>query len=76
MSRRVPRPGLSAAQLTILWQSVSLLLDYPDEALVARLDMLRAASDRVPVTVGDSLRAFVAHVESTPSTPAAAATSS
>ncbi len=66
MSRRVPRPGLSAEQLTIVWQSVSLLLDYPDEDLVARLEMLRAASGRVPVDIGDSLRAFVAHVESTP----------
>ncbi len=66
MSRRVPRPGLSAEQLTIVWQSVSLLLDYPDEELVARLDMLRAASDRVPSAIGGSLRAFVAHVEATP----------
>ena len=31
MSGRRPKPALPPEQLTIVWQSVSLLLDYPDE---------------------------------------------
>ena len=37
MSRRRPQPTLPPDQLAIVWQSLSLLLDYPDEHLVARL---------------------------------------
>ena len=44
MSARRPKPALPAAQLTIVWQSVSLLLDYPDEELLARVDLLRSAA--------------------------------
>jgi nitrate reductase delta subunit len=63
MSRR---PALLPEQLTIAWQSVSLLLDYPDEEMVDRLDLVRAASHRLPPRIGDPIRAFAVHVESTP----------
>jgi nitrate reductase delta subunit len=63
MSRR---PALPREQLTIAWQSASLLLDYPDEELIDRLDLLRSASHRLPPRVGDPIRAFVAHVATTP----------
>ena len=53
-------------ELTIVWQSVSLLLDYPDEILLARVDLLRSASQRLAPTVGGSIRAFLDHLESTP----------
>jgi len=66
MSSRRPRPTLPPDQLTIVWQSVSLLLDYPDEALLARADLLRSAADRLPPALGGSLRAFLDHLESTP----------
>ncbi|WP_344850758.1 nitrate reductase molybdenum cofactor assembly chaperone, partial [Kribbella ginsengisoli] len=65
MSRR-PKPVLPPDQLTIVWQSVSLLLDYPDEELLARADLLRSASQSLPTAIGDSLRAFLDHFEATP----------
>ncbi len=45
MSRR---PALLPEQLTIAWQSVSLLLDYPDEELFDQLELIRSASHRLP----------------------------
>lgn len=66
MSSRRPKPTLPPDQLTIVWQSVSLLLDYPDEILLARTDLLRSASQRLTPAVGGSLRAFLDHLESTP----------
>ncbi len=62
MSRR-PKAGLAPHQLTIAWQSVSLLLDYPDAEMLARLDVIRAASQRLPVAVGDPIRGFADHLE-------------
>ncbi len=66
MSSRRGKPALPADRLTIAWQSVSLLLDYPDELLLARLDLLRAASYDLPEAIGGSLRSFMEHLESTP----------
>jgi nitrate reductase delta subunit len=63
---RRPRPTLPATQLTIVWQSVSLLLDYPDEALQARAELIRSASEAVSTAIGDSIRRFLDHLESTP----------
>ncbi|WP_244929646.1 nitrate reductase molybdenum cofactor assembly chaperone [Nocardioides sp. W7] len=62
MSRR-PKAGLAPHQLTIAWQSVSLLLDYPGPEMLARLDVIRAASHRLPVAIGDSIRGFADHLE-------------
>ncbi|TDU83823.1 respiratory nitrate reductase chaperone NarJ [Kribbella voronezhensis] len=66
MTGRRPKPVLPPGQLTIAWQSVSLLLDYPDEDLLARTDLLRSASRELPTTVGDSVRSFLDHLEATP----------
>jgi nitrate reductase delta subunit len=66
MSSRRPAPALPPHQLTIVWQSVSLLLDYPDEDLLAQANLLRSASQRLPSSIGDSLRAFLDHLEATP----------
>jgi len=63
---RRPRPALPPAQLTIAWQSVSLLLDYPDQSLLDRVGLLREASRGLPAGIGDSVRAFLDHLESTP----------
>ncbi|WP_134741668.1 nitrate reductase molybdenum cofactor assembly chaperone [Nocardioides sp. 503] len=62
MSRR-SRGALAPDQLTIAWQSVSLLLDYPDETMLGRLEVVRAASQRLPQPVGDSIRGFADHLE-------------
>jgi nitrate reductase delta subunit len=66
MSRRRPKPALPPEQLTVVWQSVSLLLDYPDENLVARAELIRSASRTLPATIGGSIRSFLDHLESTP----------
>jgi len=47
---------LRAHELTIAWQSASLLLDYPDDALLARLDLIRSALPELPSGLADSLR--------------------
>ncbi|MCM4084664.1 nitrate reductase molybdenum cofactor assembly chaperone [Paractinoplanes hotanensis] len=65
MSRR-PNAGLARHELTIVWQSVSLLLDYPDSEMLARLDVIRGASQHLPVAIGDSIRGFADHLERTP----------
>ncbi len=65
MNRR-PKGGLAPQELTIVWQSVSLLLDYPDAELLARLDLIRGSTQRLPVAVGDSIRGFADHLERTP----------
>lgn len=66
MSRKPARPPLPPEQLTIAWQSASLLLGYPDDGLLERLDLIRSASHRLPPAVGEPIREFVVHLESTP----------
>jgi nitrate reductase delta subunit len=66
VSGRRPGPALPPEQLTIAWQSISLLLDYPDESLLERTGVLREASHGLPPGIGDSVRAFLDHLESTP----------
>ena len=53
---------LTTEQLTVAWQSASLLLDYPDQALLDRLDLVRRASHELPGAVGEPLRATVARL--------------
>jgi len=59
------RAGLSREQRLIAWQSASLLLDYPDEELLARLDLIRDATYQLPAEVGDPLREAVAQLAAT-----------
>jgi nitrate reductase molybdenum cofactor assembly chaperone NarJ/NarW len=66
VSDRRPKPTLPPDQLTIVWQSVSLLLDYPDEELLKRAELIRSASQALPSAAGDSIRAFLRHLEATP----------
>ena len=66
MSRRVATSNLPAEQVLIAWQSASLLLGYPDEALLARLELLRSATQRLPATVGEPLRRVVDALGATP----------
>jgi nitrate reductase delta subunit len=54
------------AQLTVAWQSVSLLLDYPDDGMLERVELIRSASHGLPAAVGNPIRTFLAHLESTP----------
>jgi nitrate reductase delta subunit len=66
VSGRRTRSGLPPAQLTIVWQSASLLLDYPDEVLLSRAELIRSASRELPTVIGDAIRGFLDHLESTP----------
>jgi nitrate reductase molybdenum cofactor assembly chaperone NarJ/NarW len=66
MSRGSRRQALAAEQLLIAWQSASLLLGYPDEELLERLDLLREASDRLPPAVREPLRRVAGHLAETP----------
>ncbi|MFA6300447.1 MAG: nitrate reductase molybdenum cofactor assembly chaperone [Nocardioides sp.] len=56
------------AQLTVAWQAASLLLGYPDEELLGRLDLVRQASHELPDRVGEPLRACVDLLQATPLT--------
>jgi nitrate reductase molybdenum cofactor assembly chaperone NarJ/NarW len=66
VSSRRPRPALPPDQLTVVWQSVSLLLDYPDEQTLARTGLVRSAAMTLPTAIGDFLRSFLDHLQSTP----------
>ncbi|AXT85036.1 nitrate reductase molybdenum cofactor assembly chaperone [Aeromicrobium sp. A1-2] len=66
MSGRRARTALSPGQLSAVWQSVSLLLDYPDERVLGHADLVRSASCELPAAIGDSIRDFLVHLESTP----------
>ena len=57
---------LTGAQLTVAWQSASLLLGYPDDELLERLDLIRRASRELPDRVGRPLRTCVAQLEGAP----------
>jgi nitrate reductase gamma subunit len=59
---------MSAEHLSIAWQSASLMLGYPDEALLAQLETVHRATHALPDDVGGPLRSTVLHLERTPLT--------
>jgi nitrate reductase delta subunit len=63
---RGSRPALAPDQLTIVWQSVSLLLDYPDQEVLAHTELVRSACLGLPPAVGDPIRGFLDTLDSTP----------
>lgn len=63
---RHPGPRLDDRQLATSWQVLSLLLDYPDEDLLARTAVLRRAADSLPPAVREPVCRFVTFLESTP----------
>lgn len=65
VSRSRRQKPLSDQQLILAWQSASLLLGYPDEELVARAGMIRAAAARLPTAVSDPMSVFLDHLEGT-----------
>ena len=67
LGRRHDRP-LADAELTMAWQSASLLLGYPDAELSAHLDLVRRASRQLPEPVGGPLRACAARLTEAPLT--------
>jgi len=66
MRRARPKPTFSEHELTMVWQTASLLLDYPDQALLEKVPMVRAAAQRVPAPVRASIETFIGHLDRTP----------
>ncbi|MHB1064964.1 MAG: nitrate reductase molybdenum cofactor assembly chaperone [Georgenia sp.] len=62
MTPRVPTLKYSEDVLARTWQSASMLLEYPDEELLARMDLLTEVADSLPVTLGAGLRATIDHL--------------
>ncbi|VXA93284.1 nitrate reductase molybdenum cofactor assembly chaperone [Aeromicrobium sp. 9AM] len=66
MSARRAKATMPATQLTIAWQSVSLLLDYPDDQMLGRAGLIRDATQQLSPVIAESIRDFLDHLESTP----------
>ncbi|MEW2359589.1 nitrate reductase molybdenum cofactor assembly chaperone [Spirillospora sp. NPDC029432] len=65
---RRPRKGtaLDDAALATAWQAASLLLGYPDAALLDRRPLLRRAVAALPPPVAGPLGRFLDHLDATP----------
>jgi nitrate reductase delta subunit len=66
VSGRRPAPSLSPGQLTAVWQSASLLLDYPGDETLSLVELVRTASQTLPRSIATSLGSFLDHLDSTP----------
>lgn len=65
MSRH-PDPAYDAATVSVVFQSASLLLGYPDDRLLGELPMLGQAAARLPENLGGPLRRTVDALAATP----------
>jgi nitrate reductase molybdenum cofactor assembly chaperone NarJ/NarW len=63
---RRSRPSASVAELATARQVASLLLGYPDDLLLERLPLLRAAAAPLPASLAGPLGRFLDHLETTP----------
>lgn len=66
MAPRVPNLKYPEDVLARAWQSASMLLQYPDEELLARMDFLTEVADSLPVRLGAGLRATIDHLQRQP----------
>lgn len=58
--------GLTEEQLSLAYQSASLLLGYPDQELLDRFALIHRAAAELPASVGDPLRASLAAFSGVP----------
>jgi len=65
-TRTLAKPARSTQTLAVAWQTASLLLDYPDHALLAKIPLLRAAARSLPEDLGASLTLFLEELERMP----------
>ncbi|AYF78073.1 nitrate reductase molybdenum cofactor assembly chaperone [Nocardia yunnanensis] len=65
MRRKSGAPGLSEAQRSTAWQVQSLLLGYPDEALLDSLPLLARAVSALPEAVAAPLQRVLDYLETT-----------
>ena len=66
MRRGVFTPTASPAEVATARQAASLVLGYPDEELLGRLPLLRAAVAPLPARPAGPLGRFLDHLETTP----------
>ena len=62
MTPKVPALKYSAEEITHAWQCASILLDYPDEQLLSRLDLLEEVAASLPATIGAGLLETIAYL--------------
>jgi nitrate reductase molybdenum cofactor assembly chaperone NarJ/NarW len=62
VSPKHPRPTWAPDRLTVVWQSASLLLGYPDARLQEQLPVVRDAAVRLPERLGGPLLEVVDHL--------------
>lgn len=62
---RRARPTIDPRARADTWQLVSLLLDYPDEQLIALLPELRRTNSTLPPAIQEPMTRFLDHVETT-----------
>ncbi|RAX50488.1 nitrate reductase molybdenum cofactor assembly chaperone [Arthrobacter sp. AQ5-05] len=55
MTPKVPALKYSPEEITAAWQCASILLDYPDEQLFSRLDLLEEVAASLPARIGTGL---------------------
>lgn len=48
------------------WQTASILMEYPDEELLSRMDLLARVPESLPAELGAGLRETIEHVRSQP----------
>ncbi|MFG2006223.1 nitrate reductase molybdenum cofactor assembly chaperone [Spirillospora sp. NPDC048911] len=58
--------ALKPHECAVTWQACSLLLDYPDERMLAGRSMLRRAVAPLPAFIGEPLTAFLDHLDVMP----------
>jgi nitrate reductase molybdenum cofactor assembly chaperone NarJ/NarW len=63
VSAKHPRPVWASDELTVVWQSASLLLGYPDPRLQEQLPVVRDAAACLPEQLGRPLLGVVDHLE-------------
>jgi nitrate reductase delta subunit len=65
-TRTRTRTAHSAQALARTWQAASLLLDYPDERMLATVPTIRAAARSLEDPIGASIEEFLVHLETRP----------
>lgn len=62
MTPRVPGLKYSPDEITAAWQCASILLDYPDELLFSRLDLLSDVAASLPAKIGVGLQETIEYL--------------
>jgi nitrate reductase delta subunit len=59
---KVPGLKYSPDEITAAWQCASILLDYPDELLLSRLDLLDEVAASLPAKIGSGLQETIQYL--------------